>query len=265
MKLFSVFFFCLLILISSCSSEDPKPKRQNCSLSSLEVKYDSEGEVFDETNNYPIMIDSDGKITQGYFWEDQIVSFSYSPTEILATTKGKSVKYYLNDSNLIYRAELDQSGSLITLTFEYSEDEKLIRINNKSNNIEVKIGYENGNFTVFESETPLEYSSDEPYINTMILKHTPFYFANTMVLASEIKGCNILYGQGYFGKLPQNRIISLRINTGAQTYPANKFYAFSYNFDENGKLTSVIDSHSFYSNGRNITRIWEYNYSYQCE
>lgn len=261
MKYLNSIFCCLLILSSSCSNEDLEPNNRSDSITSIETKSDIEGEFLGEINNCPITADSLGRITQGIFLDDKVVSFSYSNSEILATSEGKTVKYYLNDSNLINRAEINQSDSTVTLTFEYSEDERLIKINNKSYHSELSIAYENGNFMV----SSFEFSTKEPYVNTMLIDHTPFFFVEEkrVFFLDEILGCNILFSQGYFGKHPQNRIIGSIRRSYQVVYVMVYNSIYTYDYDGNGKLTSVKKITSSNAYGR--TQTTYKNYRFDCE
>lgn len=208
-----------LTLLISCSKDDnPTNPTVNgsCTVTSI-----------NSLRNEVLKIEygGDGKITKYSSGSNRNYSYTYSKTQIKVlekyqsevydwdtkTTKVVSVEnpyeYTLDDQNRIMKRTSMDANRIITYKYKYSADGLLLAITGDDGKIYSQIEYNNGNISglnhpIFSETYVVESDPSKSYMP----------FSNLIMdLFSDNadEQDNILYEQGFFGKLPKNRIVKI--------------------------------------------------------
>jgi len=267
-KLMSLFIF---IILSSCLNEDSQIL-SDCEITDIQL-IENYGEHGFHDNKYEFRRDDQGRVTRGFHWDTEIVDILYGNNTIEAIGSypggGSVATYTLNARNLIVKSDSDIKvpGISFELHYIYNSDNVLIRVENRKKGYIVNLQYENDNLIGYEtsidqssygSRKTFIYDSNEEYIKSYVVEPNPI-FNLPGVESYLLNGGAILYDQGYFGKIPKNRIIQI-IEKNPENIYEDFYMNFDYQFNNNRLIEIKITGDEFSDN-----QYMKYIFHQNCE
>jgi|GEM_PF-2095465 len=263
------------ILFVSCSKDDsPDDPTVNgsCTVTSINNLYDEVLKIKYDKNRRIVEYSSGANRTYTYSYSKTQIAvlenhqtqvYDYDTKTYHPVTRQTNYEYTLDDQNrVVKRTFKTDYNEIATYKYKYSAEGLLLAITGDDGKIYTQINYNNGNISgldhpIFSETYNVESGASKSYVpfSNLIID----FFSDN---ADEQD--YILYEQGFFGKLPKNRINKISGSSKSGTLTQT----FTYKEDSKGNVTDIDEYNAHTYNDRpqdNTSTVKTASLTYNCK